>query len=131
MPHSKEHLLDVANTRAAELGIRPASESVLETWINKGLLDGARARGHRRGINPSWDYPDEARDDVICIVELQANGARRHTQMLICLWLRGNDFKFDEVRSAVAAEFDRTAKRLLRSSPWWQHHFEDIKYLSD
>jgi hypothetical protein len=131
MPFSKGELLDIANARAAELGISSISESVFESWIDNRFAEGAHPHGHKRGVNPTWLYPDGAREAVVRIVELQAKGAKRKPQKLVCLWVLGTDFPSEEIIAALKLELRRITKRQERGPRWWQHHYDDIHNLSD
>lgn len=120
-----------ANECAAQLGLEPFSESVFESWIDNKIFDGATPYGHSRGINPTWLYSDEARDQISLIVKLKAQGAKRNTQLLVCLWVFGREFEFNDIIEALKSEFSRITKRLARGPVWWKCHYDDLAKLSE
>ena len=98
MPVSKAQLLAAANEHALELGQPPVSESVLESWISQRLLERAHPRGHKRAVNPTWEFSDTAILVVKEIVSLRALGARRTAQLLICRWTTRANLGEDQSR---------------------------------
>jgi hypothetical protein len=130
MPFSKSELIDLANQCASELGRPPISESCLEGWVTRKLLDRAHARGIRRGVNPNWSYPDSAVERVKLIVALQALGATRTSQLIVCLWLLGASFPPHRIGEALKSELRRLVKRQERGPPWWKDHYTAFERLS-
>jgi hypothetical protein len=131
MPYSKAQLLAVASERALQVGLLPISESVFESWIQHGLIEGARAHGARRGVNPDWTYGDEVKDTVELIVELKSQGALRNSQLMICLWAFGRNFPFRKIVAALKSELRRIVKQQARGRPWWKVHHDDLSEISE
>ena len=131
MPYLKEELLAFANECAAQHGMPPFSESVLESWIFYGLLRGAQPYGHSRGVNPTWLYSDHDRDTVRLIVELRALGAKRNSQLLICLWVFGSISFRSEIGRDLKSEFRRIIQRQGRGREWWDCSFDKLAKLSE
>jgi hypothetical protein len=118
MPISKDGLLAIANQQAAEVGLPPYTMSVIESWIGHHFLEGATAHGRKRALNPKWDYPDEVRERVIQIVDFQAQGAKRNTQKMLCLWAIGVSFDNLQIIEALKSELQRIVKRQARGPAW-------------
>jgi hypothetical protein len=127
---SKDDLLVSANQRAAELGMPPYTMSVIESWIGLGFLDCATPHGRKRALNPTWDYPEEARRRIVQIVGFQAQGAQRSAQKLLCLWAFGHIFNYVQVIEALKSELRRIVKRQGRGPAWWKYHYTAVRNLS-
>jgi hypothetical protein len=131
MPYSKEELLAFANGCATQHGLSPITECVLESWIHDKLLNKAKPHGHSRGVNPTWLYSDYDCDTVRKIVELKALGAKRHSQLVICLWtIRRISFR-SEIIVALKSEFSRIVRRQERGRIWWSYQYNNLGKLSE
>jgi hypothetical protein len=126
VPVTKAQLIDAANEAARALGLPPVSESVVESWIRKRLLKGARPRGRKRGVPPDWCFPDSVIDIVKNILVLKSLGAARTTQLVIGLVLLGFEMDHQRIRTALKSEFRRIAKRQERGPNWWKDHHKDL-----
>lgn len=121
---NKAALLQALSTEADALGALAPSEAKFESWIQKELIPKADAIGKRRGQNPDWIYPPEAVLAAKAILQLEAQGAIRVSQIRIGLALAGFAFDASLLRADIASEFDRWAKRERRQK--WRN-FGDIK----
>lgn len=131
MPLNKSELIDLANQYARELGQGPVSESCFESWIHRDFLEGAQARGIKRGLSPHWSYPDSAAERVKLILALISLGASRANQLVICLWLFGASFPPHRLKHVLKSELRRIVNRQGRRSPWWKCHYDDLANLSE
>lgn len=124
----KGELLRQVNEVAAKLGLQPIKERVLNDWIDEGLVGGANARGRKRGLNPKWEYGADAVDRATIILESRAMGARRYAEYRLCLWARGCDLPWQEVRTALLGEFRRSNRRRRRASLFQYDHRDNRNY---
>jgi hypothetical protein len=131
MPYSKAQLIALANECALELGLPPVSQSAFESWILRKYFEGAQPHGVRRGVNPGWTYPESTTEVVREILALQSLGATRTTQMIICLWIFGGKFSHQQIRAALKSELRRIVNREQRGRPWWTHHYNDLRNISE
>ena len=131
MPLTKTQLIVLGNEYAVAIGAPGFSESVFESWITNRLIHAAFPRGIKRGVNPNWEYADDVLERVKVIVLFRALGAKRHTQLLICLLAFGIEFPTREVGEALAAELRRIVNREQRGRPWFANRPEELARLSD
>lgn len=110
----------MAELAAASERLRAGSitERMIEDWITERLLDGPRAKGNRRGLPPTWIYPEEAVQRAVRIVELRAKGVRRASALRVNLWIDGFALPFDDMQRAVRSEFKRALAGLRRQKAW-------------
>ncbi|WP_018149233.1 hypothetical protein [Henriciella marina] len=111
----KEAVLAMLAAKAASLGVDPPSEAKFESWITKGLIDGASAKGIRRGIPPQWSFDEKSVRAAIEIIGLEARGAKRTAQLRIGLAVAGFKVDPDELLQNVASEASRSFKRMRRN----------------
>src|SRR5579872_7537815 len=130
MEYSKAQLLNLANEYALELGVAPVAESVFESWISRQFFAGARSHGVRRGKNPEWTYPERTLQTVKLILTLQSLGARRTTQMVVCLWIFGTEFPSRRLQVALKSELRRIVRRQARGPSWFADHHSDLPKLT-
>jgi hypothetical protein len=85
------------------------SERRVRDWIDEELMPGPIAMGRRR----EWGTPAQYRH-ALEICRHIAQGADRYSDIRFRQWLAGRDVPFDLLRKAVASEFERLRKNLLR-----------------
>lgn len=124
----KGELLRQVNEVAAKLGLQPIKERVLSGWIDEGLVGGAIARGRKRGLNPKWEYGADAFDRATIILESRSMGARRYAEYRLCLWARGCDLPWQEVRTALLGESRRSNRRRRRALLFQYDHRDNRNY---
>ena len=124
----KDGLLWQVNEVAAKLGLQPIKERVLSDWIDEGLVAGATARGRKRGLNPKWEYGAGSVDRATIILESRSMGARRYAEYRLCLWARGCDLPWQEIRTALLGEFRRSNRRRRRASLFQYDHRDNRNY---
>jgi hypothetical protein len=119
---TKQELLAVLNEDAPAFGIDPITIRQLSDWVDDKLIDGAKAKGVRRGINPDWRFSEEAIVRARLIVKSISCGSSRKAQHRIFVWVHGHEYSFDRIRSAIISEFGRFLKRQRRQLEWQYDH---------
>jgi hypothetical protein len=119
---TKQELLAVLNEDAPAFGIDPITIRQLSDWVDDKLIDGAKAKGVRRGINPDWQFSEEAIVRARLIVKSISCGSSRKAQHRIFVWAHGYEYSFDRIRSAIISEFGRFLKRQRRQLEWQYDH---------
>ena len=111
----KADLLNLLAETAARLGVEPPSQSKLESWISKGLIRGATAKGVQRGVAPEWSFSSDTVLAAVKLVELEARGAKRVAQLRIGLAIAGFDTDPQKLRDNTISEANRSLKRMRRN----------------
>lgn len=127
---TKDELLSVLNDDACRLGLVPITARVLERMVEDGLIEPARAKGRKRGVNPTWSYSEDSVAAARMIVEFKAKGVQRTAALKLHLWAYGSEFPFEQIKEALNAEFQRFLKREHRKG-YWEHDRRDIAELND
>lgn len=112
---TKAELLEVLAVRAREFGIEPPGEAKFESWVDKKLLAGAKPNGRQRGVAPDWAYTEDDIARAFAIIDLESCGAKRVTQLLIGLAIKGFEFSTDWFRDCLKSEGLRSIKRMRRA----------------
>ncbi len=95
-------------------GVKPLSERVFDSWVEKRLVPGPTPRGRRRGVPPDWIWPAEACAAAEKIVWLSSKGVRRTAAHVVHLWVYGFDHVYPKLSRSLEAEFERIRNRTIR-----------------
>lgn len=98
--------------------------------VEDGLIKPARAKGHKRGLNPTWSYSEDDVSSARMIVEFKSKGIRRAATLKLHLWVYGTEFPFEQIREALKSESQRFFKREHRKG-YWEHNRRDSTELDD
>ncbi len=110
----KKRLLDRVNIFAGQrYGIRVTPRR-LRDWVSEGLVPGPTSHGNKRGVPPTWDWPQASLDQISQICQLKKNGFNRTNELRIALWMNGADIPIKTLREALATEFCRSRNLALR-----------------
>jgi hypothetical protein len=119
---TKQQLLEVLNADALALRIDPFTIRQLSDWIDEKVIDGAKAKGLKRGTHPDWQFSEEAVACARFVVKSISCGSTRKAQHRVFVWVHGHEYSFDRIRHAVISEFGRFLKRQRRQHEWQYDH---------
>jgi hypothetical protein len=112
-----KELVATATLHARKVGITPPTERNVADWIDESLIQSGTPKGNRRGICPTWTYPEEALEAAKKVVELKAQGCVRYSAFRICLATHAHHIPFQYLADDLISELKRSRNSLDRKYP--------------
>lgn len=116
---TKDELVEFLNERATKSGDEPVNKRILSDWIDKGLLEPARAYGREIGLNPEWHLDNETVEYAQLLHALRSLGVKRASSLRIYLCMFCQDANAEHFLEALRIEYRRVMQRFRRAHGWF------------